>query len=511
MAIDFSKYKVTPSITTPTGSGGAPVPKIDFSKYRTNPQNQIPTNPAPDTPVSPPESLGNRFMRSLTQLPGQAAAEVPNMVQGGIGAIKAIAQPLVNTGSAIESGLDETLGRGINAMTGKGTAPTQSGAKGFAAATSPTLTPQGTEEKAGGVVGMIAPYLTPDAPAAAEADAPAAAGVLSKLGGVISKAAPGFAKDFGIATAQTKNAAQGLEVAVGGKVLEGAGALVKGAGKGIFKASIPVSATEADAIQSYKAGESLISRITGLAKRSAPTTSGDTAFRTKGVMGLESSIGVQARRASQKLWKSVISPALERSTAKIDMPTFFDEAAASIRKNTPELGDQADRLKALESIKEDYKQTGIATAKQLQDFKKGWASHVPNKAYRGEDITAAYNNVRNELAGLARQHIYKAVGDEAKQAYLDYGNMEGLQQLGQKAMTGAKLKGGSGAFLSGLTEKALVPIATIGGKLLYKTGEGVQFAGAAGAKSLHDILNQIDNPQDQSSAPQESSSQEVQQ
>lgn len=476
----------------PASGTGVPPPQIDFNKYKLN-------KTPPPAPIAPPAPIGNRFLKSLQTLPSDAATEL-----GGItGAAKTLAKPLVNTGGAIESGLDETLGRGINALKGNGFKPTKSGSDAFKAADT-TLVPQGTQEKVGGVVGDVAPYFIPVAGAdaaatkAAEVVAPKAASVAAKVGskalGGIIKAAPRIVQNAGIALAQTRDAADAAVVAAGGEFAEGVGAVAKAVGKGLFKASIPVSAEEAVRLQAYRAGTTPAERMAGIAGKE-PNTAGDVAFRTKNMMGTESMIGVQAAKGAKTLWDKVISPALDKTPTKVDMSTFFKDAETQIMKDTPELGDKSSRLNALEAIKEEYKsaiQTGGTSMKDLQSFKEGWASHVPEKAYRGKDITGAYNNVRATLASLARTNIYEAVGPEVQQAYLDYGNMQGLKELGQKAMTGAKLKGGAGSFVSGLTEKIVVPVATIGGKTLYKTGEGIEFLGAAGAKTLQDLLGKKD-------------------
>lgn len=263
---------------------------------------------------------------------------------------------------------------------------------------------------------------------------------------------------------------------------------LKLAGRKITEAVIPLSAKEAKMIQAYKANTPFWSRVmSGLEGESkAPVTAGKTVFE-KGLAGTESMIGVQAKKASNNIWSKIINPALENSKVSQSMPVFWKEVEAKIIKDNPELSRRNGLLKALEALKEDYKGINTATMKDLQNFKEGWAKFVPEKAYRGENIAGNFNDVKNTAAGIARSKLYNNLGPEAKQAYIDYGNLQGIQKLGQKAMTGSKAKGGFGGFWSGIKDMLLTPVGTIGGRVLYKTSEGVEFIGKKGAKTISDL------------------------
>lgn len=287
----------------------------------------------------------------------------------------------------------------------------------------------------------------------------------------------------------------GATEAIGGPVLNLAGKAIESIGKEFAESVIPTSTREASLLQTYKANKPFLERmgnVLGFGKSTVPMTSASTSFE-KGLMGTESMIGVQAKRASSSLWKDLISPQLEKSDVKIDMPTFFDEAEKNITKNTPELGDQTARTNAMNAIKEDYAKKPVASLKELQDFKKGWASHVPEKYYKGKDITQTYNNARAELANLARTKIYDSLGPEVKQAYFDYGNLQAIQELGQKAMTGAKFKGGTGAMFNAIKDMALTPVGTIGGQTIYKAGQGIELLGNPNARIVRDLFVPSDN------------------
>ena len=168
----------------------------------------------------------------------------------------------------------------------------------------------------------------------------------------------------------------------------------------------------------------------------------------------------------------------------MDLNDFFKEAEEQIIKNNPEKSMQKSLLEALESFKDDYKNTKTATMEELQKFKEGWAKFIPEKVYRGKPIAGSANNVKDTLADISRNKIYNALGPEAKQAYFDYGNLKGIQELGQKAMTGGGLKGGFGSFWSTIGEMALTPVGTIGGQVIYRVGKvvgkGVELIGRPG-------------------------------
>ena len=295
---------------------------------------------------------------------------------------------------------------------------------------------------------------------------------------------------------------QGLEMgameAVGGPIIKGIGKIISGTGEKLAESAIPTSAVEAKLLQTYKAGKGFFQRIGDalLGKESkAPITAAKTAF-DKGLMGTESMIGVQGKRAATNIWDNFLAPQLEKSPVVVDMQSFFKEAEQQIIKETPEISRQKSLLNALESFKEDYANVKTVPIKQLQNFKSGWAEHIPEKAYKGEDIAGAANNVKNTLAGISRSKIYSALGPEAKQAYIDWGNLQGIQELGQKAMTGGKMKGGFGSFWSAIKDMALTPVSTVGGQSIYKVGQGVELVGSPNLRFVRDLFVPSDGQKD---------------
>ncbi len=285
---------------------------------------------------------------------------------------------------------------------------------------------------------------------------------------------------------QTGDVQKAKDVAIFSALVPPAANLFKIAGETVARKAIPLSVKEAKIIQSYQAKVPFWERVL-VGTEKTPQTAGKIAFE-KGLMGTESMIGVGAKRGSNNLWNNLIHPQLKKSRVKVNMKEFFKEAKQKIIKENPEISTQKSLLGALNSFKKDYKGIGKISIEVLQNYKKGWAKNIPEKVYLGKPITGAANNVKNIFADIARNRIYNALGGKAKQAYFDYGNLIGLQELGQKAMTGGKFKGGFGGFWSAVASTIITPIGTIGGRAIYKTGQGIEFVGKQGAKTLNDLF-----------------------
>lgn len=262
------------------------------------------------------------------------------------------------------------------------------------------------------------------------------------------------------------------------------------AGRLTTRAGIGLSSKEAPLIQTYKAAHSVPQRIlAALTGKSLnrPITNAETALRHS-LFGTESMIGVKAQRAANNLWGQVIAPTLKQSKIKVNMKSFIDELAQQVEKTT-EITRKKELQTALRAFSDDYGKVGEVGLEKLQQFKEGWARFIPDKAYKGKPIANSFKEIQNMAASLARNKIYKAFPNtEGKVAYFDYGNLQNLKLMGQKAMTGSKLKGGAGSFVSGIYDKVITPIATTGGLALYKTGEGLEFIGNIGAKTIGQLF-----------------------
>lgn len=274
------------------------------------------------------------------------------------------------------------------------------------------------------------------------------------------------------------------------KATQVTGGAIKGAGYAASKFGIGMSAKEAPLVQAYRARTPLFERMSAIltddVAKSGPITNRETALR-RGLFGTESMIGVQAKRGAERLWSDVVGPALKSAKETVNFRSFTDEIAGEIDQ-IDDLSRRRELQRALDAFKDDFKDVGEISLEQLQKYKEGWAKFLPDKVYRGQPIAGSFREVQNLAAHLARNKIYKAVGDEVRAAYFDYGNLKNLQELGQKAMTQSKLKGGAGSFVSGLLDMTLIPIASTGGLGLYKAGKGIEFVGAAGLKTVKEIF-----------------------
>lgn len=336
--------------------------------------------------------------------------------------------------------------------------------------------------------GLVAAPTVAGVPAGAFAGGALGAGVGASAGEALSEKMQG--QDLSPSDIGKTGLEYGALEGVGGPAISLAGKGLEAAGKGIAESFIPTSAKEANLLQTYKANTSFwdrIKNIAGIGNTKAPTTAASTAF-DKGLVGTQSMIGVRAKRAANNLWSDLLAPALKQSKVGIDMPNFFNNIETTIKSQNPELSRQKSLLDALDSLREDYKGKDFANLQELQDFKKGWAQFIPDKAYRGQPIAGAFKDVSNLAASQARKTIYDVLGPEVKQGYLDYGNLESLQELGKQAMTGSKLKGGSFTGLHALWDMATIPVGTTGGQTIYKVGKGIELVGKPGARTIRDAI-----------------------
>lgn len=284
---------------------------------------------------------------------------------------------------------------------------------------------------------------------------------------------------------------------VAGKATETAGKVLKGAGERAYRVVAPMEQSTAKALQSYQAAKpTLIERVSGLLSNESKTTTLTPPIRESasaaraGLAGTEWKLGVQAKKASTDLWEKTIKPSLATDKTPIYMPEFFNAVEKRIIAETPELSRRDALLNALSAIKDDYTHVNNVSLTKLQDYKAGWAKLVPERTYKGKPIAGALNEVRNMAAQEARARIYNSLGDPIKQAYLDYGNLQSIVESGLKSIDPLRSKSAYRQAWEFILDKALTPVASYGGKVLYKTGQGLEFVGKEGATKVKDLLRQ---------------------
>lgn len=253
----------------------------------------------------------------------------------------------------------------------------------------------------------------------------------------------------------------------------------------------PKEATVRALVAYDKTQPTLIGRVKNLLTRKVVgkgkpvITPAETAAR-KGLWGTEYSLGVRAAKASDDLWKNIIQPRL-KVAGKVNMKDFLDDLAKEINK-IPELGRRADMKKAFITFRADYKNVGNITLEKLQTYKEGWAKFVPESVYKGKPVAAARREVQVEAAKRARRIIYESVGEEGKMAYIDYGNLKSITEAGIKSLKDPAKQSIHRLIWQTFMDKAITPVATVSGLILYRTGEGLEFIGKAGATKVSDIV-----------------------
>jgi hypothetical protein len=286
----------------------------------------------------------------------------------------------------------------------------------------------------------------------------------------------------------------------GGVVAEGTGKTLKGAGEQLYKTTVVPEEGTRIAMQRYQASQpSLVDRVKGFVTgdktpgATKPTTEANTAARY-GLAGSEWQIGVQAKKIAGGLWDDVIDPALSEVRGSVNMNDFFSKVRNKILATTKEPSLRNARLDALDDLRAEYASNPKASLKDLQGFKEGWAEKVPESAYKGKIPGSAINFVRNTAAGEARGVIYKHAGDKARQAYIDYGNLQSIIKAGIKSVGDPAKRSLGRNVWEFVMDQAVTPVATVGGLILYRTGQGLEFIGNRGAKKVGDIVGPNDIP-----------------
>lgn len=416
---------------------------------------------------------GEVAAQKLAQPPqpqGGMGQDISNAFQGGIDQMKQGYQDASNTNNVfgkLKAGVKELAG-GVNTLAAPLAPATKYIGQGVNAAADQIsnipVVQQFAQTPAGQTTANLADFLTDTST------------VLGATGGVkgVSKA--------GIVAADSTNKGLGI-----------AGSALKGAGEAAYGLTIAPEKNTAKALLNYDAKQpDLMGRIKnftdGQSVGEKPITEANTAAR-HGLAGTEYGLGVKAKKITDSLWKDTIQPKLQAVKGKTDMKQFLGEIEKEIQSSGGDLTRRKALTEALSSIKEDYKNVSGITLEKLQDYKKGWAEFIPDAAYNGKPIAASLKKVHDLMAAKARKVIYKNIGNEGKQAYIDYGNLQSIIDSAIKSTTGDPAsKSLSRDVWQFVMNKAVTPIATYGGKVLYKTGEGLEFLGKKDAKTVEDAI-----------------------
>lgn len=312
-------------------------------------------------------------------------------------------------------------------------------------------------------------------------------GNVATIGGAVAGAS-GVPKVAGATGNIAGKVAQGAKPAIGGT-----GRALKNLGEKAYGITITPEEATAQSVRKYnaKAGN-LVERTKNMIRgetEGKPITEANTAARL-GLVGTEKGLGVQATKAASDLWEGKIAPALDKVKGKVDMKSFLGDLEKEIKTTVKGRTRRTDLLEALEKMREDYKGVGKVSLKMLQRFKEeDWAKFVPETSYKGKPIGSAFKEIQNLAAKKSRGVIYKYAGEEAKQAYIDYGNLQSIMKAADRSATGDLAKKSfTRNIWQTIMDSAVTPIATTAGKILYRTGEGLEFVGEKGAKKVGDIV-----------------------
>jgi len=292
----------------------------------------------------------------------------------------------------------------------------------------------------------------------------------------------------------------GAKTYIGSKIISKGAELIaptiKKAGDIAYRTTIRPDQRIATMLKDFRAKYSLPERVVAAVKGKTltgdPITPAETAAR-KGLVGTESMIGVQAKRASDAVFKKILNPAFEtakKAGEKVDMKVFVKEIGEEISK----IEDPIRRDVLLEGFKPFSKaigKLGKIDLDKLQNLKVDWAEFLPKAALKGQDVAAPLSQIRNLASQKARDYLYTKLGQFnplAKEAYLDYGNLQALQSMGVKAIQGQLITGGTGTTLRNVLDMTITPVSTIAGKTLYTAGKGLEFVGKAGAGTIGEAL-----------------------
>lgn len=156
---------------------------------------------------------------------------------------------------------------------------------------------------------------------------------------------------------------------------------------------------------------------------------------------------IQASSKANQIFKKTIEPALEKSTAKINVQKLIEWLAEDIKdiaKNDP------DKLKAyndaLADLKKSYKAKEFAnySMKDAQTLKSWLQGRTPQKFYKWKEITNELQELKgmlwSKLTNAIHTNLSKEIGENSAKLYKDYANLKEYAGNMVKQSTNAWLK-----------------------------------------------------------------------
>lgn len=156
---------------------------------------------------------------------------------------------------------------------------------------------------------------------------------------------------------------------------------------------------------------------------------------------------IQAGSKANQIFKKTIEPALEKSTAKVNIQKLIEWLAEDIKdiaKNDP------DKLKAyndaLADLKKSYKAKEFAnySLKDTQTLKSWLQGRTPQKFYKWKEITNELQELKgilsSKLTKVVHDNLSKEIWENSAKLYKDYANLKEYAWNMAKQSTNAWLK-----------------------------------------------------------------------
>lgn len=156
---------------------------------------------------------------------------------------------------------------------------------------------------------------------------------------------------------------------------------------------------------------------------------------------------IQASSKANQIFKKTIEPALEKSTAKINVQeliNWLEEDIQQLAKNDPDK--LAAYWDALEDLKASYKDPKFAnySMKDTQTLKSWLQGRTPQKFYKGKEITNELQELKwilwSKLTNAVHTNLTKEIWEDSAKLYKDYANLKEYAGNMVKQSTNAWLK-----------------------------------------------------------------------
>lgn len=170
---------------------------------------------------------------------------------------------------------------------------------------------------------------------------------------------------------------------------------------------------------------------------------------------------IQASSKANQIFKKTIEPALEKSTAKINVQKLIEWLAEDIEEIAKKDPDKLEAYNdALKDLKKSYKAKEFAnySMKDAQTLKSWLQGRTPQKFYKGKEITNELQELKwilgSKLSKEIHTNLSKEIWENTAKLYKDYANLKEYAGNMVKQSTNAWLKAWFWNFWSTTFHKA---------------------------------------------------------